>query len=92
MNINFGDSVVFDPVAGATSYDFSLRGAAGSPELVVVNKATPVCPAEDLLTGRADGNYTCACRGKQTGYDGPYSALLALEFVRLTAPLNGRVE
>lgn len=91
MQINFGQSVEFDPVPGAVSYEFLLKNAALSQDLGTFVKDDPLIAGSELLEDQPHGNYYVQCRAFDEVGPGEWSALLALEFVSLPAPQNGRV-
>lgn len=92
MNINSGQSVVWDVVPGASAYDVELLNAAGGTSLGTFERTTSSIPASVLFAGRSFGNYTVQVRGKETAGAGAWSGLLSLTFVSLPAPSNLRVE
>lgn len=91
-NINSGQSVQWDVVPGAVSYDVELLNASLSASLAVFNNInTTSITAAQLLAGQAFGNYNVRVRAVESAGPGAWSTPLGLNFVGLPAPTNLQV-
>lgn len=92
MNINSGDVLTWDTVAGATGYEVELLNASLGQSLAMIQTADEVVTAAELFTGRPFGNYNVQVRATEAAGPGAWSSILPLTFVSLPAPQNVRVE
>lgn len=85
MNISLGNTVTWSPVVGVTSYRVELLNQLG--EIVqTLTREDPQVSALALFSGLPSGNYRVRVRGETAEFQGPWSELLALEFVLFGAP------
>ena len=92
MNISSSQSVLWDSVAGASSYTVELLNAAAGAVLAEFETPGTEIPATVLLADQSFGNYNVRVRAEEDAGPGAFSSLLPLTFVALSAPANLRVE
>lgn len=93
MDINAGQSFVWDAVDGAESYDVELlNDTLGVSFATFSDIAETHITAVELFEGHGHGNYFAKVRGVDFVGPGAWSAPLGLTFVALPAPTNLRVE
>ncbi len=85
MKISLGNTVVWSPVVGATSYTVELISQVGESLATFVREDASIS-ALALLDKRAAGNYQVRVRGDTADFQGPWSDVLLLEFVLFDAP------
>lgn len=92
MTIGGRQSVKWDAVPGAVSYDIELLNAAAGVLLNTLSRNEPEVSAALLLAGQGPGNYNIRVRARDEVGPGAWSGLLPIEYAFLPAPGNLRVE
>lgn len=92
MVITGSQSVAWDAVPGAISYDIELLNAAAGVVLGTFDEFDTDISAGDLLSGQGPGNYNVRVRARDAVGPGTWSGLLPIEYAGLGAPGNVRVE
>jgi len=91
MQISLGQSVAWDAVPSAVSYTVELLNAAAGSVLATFGTSATSITAVELLAGKLPGNFNVRVKAISDTLESPFSALLPLEFVGLSAPTNLRV-
>jgi len=92
MNINSGQSLVWNAIFSATGYDVELLNESLGQSLVTINSVDNIVTAEELFSGRPFGNYNVRVRATEAAGPGAWSEIVQLSFVSLSAPTNIHVE
>lgn len=88
-DMNSGNSLAWDAVPGALSYDVELQSATGVP-LASYNVTTASIPGATLMDGRAFGNYRARVRSRDGSGPGSWSTP-PFEFAYVGLPPPGNI-